>query len=426
MMRALVVSHLDLDREPNQRTQHMLCMLASHCSEVVVVYSVRAAGSGIAGMLHDALRHAVHLRQDGVVRYVRVHPWLNYAQAVAHALDDGMPAGPGRQAGSAQVRRLLADVLSAVGALRDVAWLPSMRAAARRHATGCFDIALADAPWAGLVARTLQREGRVDRLVYDDMDHVGGGQRLAWRRRWIERIEKRLVAEADIVVCVGPELAALREAATGRQPAVLPNGADLARFAPPPVRPAHPPTALYMGRLEAARGVDLAIDAMAAVRQVLPQACLLVLGDGDAAYVARLQTRIAALNLQQTVKLLGPVPHAQLPRYLCRADVGIATFRLSEQGRYAMPLKVAEYMAAGVPVVCTEGTAAAGWVQRSGAGLATAFDAAALAKALLTLLQDPERRAAAAAAGLAASQELAWSRITERMWQLMQPAEASA
>lgn len=417
-MRALVVTHLDLDREPNQRTQHMLRMLAGHCSEVVVLYSVRAQGRGWRGLLHDALRHEVQPRTEGRLHYLRVHPWLNYAQALAHGLDDGMPDQPP----TARLRRWLADLLSSAGALRDLAWLQGMRAAARRHAGGHFELALADGPWAGLVARGLQRQGRIGRLVYDDMDHVGGGQRLAWRRRWIERIEQRLVRQADVAVSAGPELAALRQRATGRQPAVLPNGADLARFAPPPVRPPHPPTALYMGRLEAARGVDLAIAAMARVRARLPQARLLVLGDGEPAYRQRLQLQVQALQLADAVQLLGPVPHARLPRWLREADVGIAAFRLSEQGRYAMPLKVAEYMAAGVPVVCTAGSAAAGWVQRTGAGLASPFEADALADAILQLLQDPQRHAAARQAGLAAAQDLAWPQVTERMWQLMQPA----
>ena len=201
-----------------------------------------------------------------------------------------------------------------------------------------------------------------------------------------------------------------------------PSYADLARFAPPPVRTPHPPTALYMGRLEAARGVDLAIAAMARVRARLPQARLLVLGDGEPAYRQRLQLQVQALQLADAVQLLGPVPHARLPRWLREADVGIAAFRLSEQGRYAMPLKVAEYMAAGVPVVCTAGSAAAGWVQRTGAGLASPFEADALADAILQLLQDPQRHAAARQAGLAAAQDLAWPQVTERMWQLMQPA----
>jgi len=56
------------------------------------------------------------------------------------------------------------------------------------------------------------------------------------------------------------------------------------------------------------------------------------------------------------VRFTGAVPHADLPRYLAAADIGVAPFdplrhRSLELGFYWSPLKIFEYMASGLPVV---------------------------------------------------------------------------
>ncbi len=444
-MRSLVISQLDLDREPNQRTQHMVRMLAEHSDEVVVLFSARNTGRGWRRLLDDALRWRAEVTREGRVLRIRVNPWLNYAQALAHGLAADHGAGPDSdaQAGNSgditdpnhrtdgvhrrgSARRLLADALSSLGALRDLAWLPSMQRALRHHAGGGFDLTLADGPWPAQLGLALRRAGRAGALVYDDMDHVAGGQRVAWRRRWIERLEAQAVRGADLAVCVGDALAALRQRQTGRQLPVLPNAADATRFAPPAQRPAHPPTVLYMGRLEATRGVDLALQAMALVHRQRPAARLLVVGDGDAAFVAQLNRQRQALGLTEVVELTGAVPHDALPAYVHRSDIGLATFSHSPQGRYAVPLKVAEYMAGGLPVVCTRGSAAADWVLRCGAGRAVDFHPQALAAAIVELLDDPLQRRAASAAGLAAAAPQDWPTLCAQLWRLAAPLPAVA
>lgn len=53
------------------------------------------------------------------------------------------------------------------------------------------------------------------------------------------------------------------------------------------------------------------------------------------------------------VHWLGPRPHAELPRYLRSFDVGLIPFRHTPLAHHANPIKLYEYLAAGVPVVST-------------------------------------------------------------------------
>jgi glycosyltransferase involved in cell wall biosynthesis len=54
------------------------------------------------------------------------------------------------------------------------------------------------------------------------------------------------------------------------------------------------------------------------------------------------------------VRLLGPRPYEQIPTYMRHADVGIIPFKPGLLVHAVNPLKLYEYMAAGLPVVATE------------------------------------------------------------------------
>ncbi len=63
---------------------------------------------------------------------------------------------------------------------------------------------------------------------------------------------------------------------------------------------------------------------------------------------------LSALRELPNVRLLGPRPYAQVPRYLAGMDVAIIPFLHNQVTWNADPIKVYEYLAAGVPVVATD------------------------------------------------------------------------
>jgi glycosyltransferase involved in cell wall biosynthesis len=80
-----------------------------------------------------------------------------------------------------------------------------------------------------------------------------------------------------------------------------------------------------------------------------PDWTLLLVGPGHPETQARLDELVRFPN----VHWLGPKPYAELPRYTAAFDVGLIPYVANEYTRSCFPLKVFEYLAAGLPVVAT-------------------------------------------------------------------------
>ncbi len=75
---------------------------------------------------------------------------------------------------------------------------------------------------------------------------------------------------------------------------------------------------------------------------------------------------LSALERLPNVKLLGRKPYASLPSYLRAFDVGIIPFKLNELTRNVNPIKLREYLSAGLPVVSTDMPEVARYVRNAG------------------------------------------------------------
>ena len=74
---------------------------------------------------------------------------------------------------------------------------------------------------------------------------------------------------------------------------------------------------------------------------------------GSLVVLGKATTDVSALERLPNVHLLGREPYADLPAYCKGFDVALNPFRISELTLNANPLKVREYLAAGLPVVST-------------------------------------------------------------------------
>ncbi|MGH7194106.1 MAG: glycosyltransferase, partial [Candidatus Saccharimonadales bacterium] len=74
---------------------------------------------------------------------------------------------------------------------------------------------------------------------------------------------------------------------------------------------------------------------------------------GSLVVLGKATTDVSALAALPNVHLLGRKPYADLPAYCKGFDVALMPFRINELTLNANPLKVREYLAAGLPVVST-------------------------------------------------------------------------
>lgn len=157
----------------------------------------------------------------------------------------------------------------------------------------------------------------------------------------------RLVREADVVVVTSERLRQRVRAERDGPVAYVPNGVEYGRFAAPPsvvpeeYRAIRRPRVVFVGSLEPWFDAGL----VAAAARELPDHSFVVVGP------ARIP--LDALEGEANVHVLGPRPYADVPGYMAHADVGIIPFRRSPEIDAVHPIKLYEYLAAGLPVVAT-------------------------------------------------------------------------
>jgi glycosyltransferase involved in cell wall biosynthesis len=222
--------------------------------------------------------------------------------------------------------------------------------------------------------------------------HLGDLARAFERRAWCE-------TGAMLAVSEPLRARALELGAVPGRVHVVPNGVDAARFAVPAAAGAAcraelglgaGPVLGFVGSLKAWHGTDVLLRAFALLRARLPQAQLLLVGDGPTAEALRRDA--VTLGVHAAVHFTGAVEHARIPVLLAAMDVAVAPY-LPAEDFYFSPIKVYEYMAAGRPVVASRlgemsALAAAGLLLAVEPG-----DAGALAVALERLLEAPHAAA---------------------------------
>ena len=109
---------------------------------------------------------------------------------------------------------------------------------------------------------------------------------------------------------------------------------------------------LYHGDVSPNRGLEVAIRAFALLRgaDLEPMPVLIVLGDGT----AQASLEQLAENLNAPVRFVGRVPYDDVPPFVAMADVALMTLPDHKDWRYQFPLKFAECMASGTPVIVSD------------------------------------------------------------------------
>lgn len=256
------------------------------------------------------------------------------------------------------------------------------------------DLVHAHSAKAGLAARIAVR-GRVPTVYqphawsFEAVDGVTGALARGWERwaaRWTDR-----------VICVSEAERRRGEHAGVRAPwTVVHNGVDAQRFRAGPGRadaraalglPASAPLVVCVGRLCRQKGQDTLLEAWPAALDRVPQARLVLVGDGPAAGALRTAARLT--TARHSVTFAGAVPDAT-PWYRA-ADLVVQPSRW--EGMALAPL---EAMAGGRPVLLTDVDGARESLPPGHETycLVRPDDPAALGAALALLLQRPVLREA--------------------------------
>lgn len=165
----------------------------------------------------------------------------------------------------------------------------------------------------------------------------------------IASMERDLVKRADIVLTTAEKLCEERRAVNPRT-YFIPHGVDVAHFSralepttsvAPEIAALPKPVIGFFGLL--ADWVDL--DMIGALARARPQ--------WSFALVGKANTDLRPVQGLPNLHLIGQRPYEALPGYCRGFDVGLIPFRMNELTLRVNPLKLREYLAAGLPVVST-------------------------------------------------------------------------
>lgn len=235
-------------------------------------------------------------------------------------------------------------------------------------------------------------------------------------RRTVRRAQQ---ARAEVLLLASPASRA-KVHVRGPHPRVeeLRYGIEVGPFAAVARPGTAEPTLLFLASLSRRKGIFTLLDAFEGVVARVPTARLLVAGRGEDE--AEVHRRVEQAPARPRIELLGHVERSMIPTVMARADV----YCLPSYGE-PFGLSALEAMASGLPVVGTDAGGLAHLVHPDGGLKVPPRDAAALAGALVTLLEDPERRSVMGTANRhRVEREYAWDPIVDRLERLYAAALA--
>jgi glycosyltransferase involved in cell wall biosynthesis len=217
------------------------------------------------------------------------------------------------------------------------------------------------------------------------------------------RLACRFADSADLVVAPSASIAETLKSRGVRAPmAVIPTGVPLERFRPGDRAVARARlglapdrlVCLYVGRLDREKSVERVLDAFALVAGALPEAELVLVGQGT--HADALRRHAAASPAAERIRFAGSHDREALPPFYQTADLFLFASETETQG-----LVLAEAHACGLAAVAVRASGVEEVVLDGETGVLTKAAAQDLADAAIGLLLDPVRRAAMGAAGRA-------------------------
>lgn len=245
-----------------------------------------------------------------------------------------------------------------------------------------------DTMWIGIAAKLLRRS----RLVYDAHElWPDRNGRPEWRPR-LMATESLFVRLADATTTVSPGCADVMATRYRIPPPIVVRNVPEGPKRQGEPRASEPPVAVYVGVLAPGRGIEQAMEALAAV----PGLRLRLIGPASPGFETRLTDHAQALGIANRIETRPPVAPDDVLAAIEDATMGLVLIQpTSLSHQLSLPNKLFEYVVAGLPVVASDLPVMGPFVRDEGIGeVVSPSDVRALAAAMRRLA-DPAQNTAA-------------------------------
>lgn len=172
---------------------------------------------------------------------------------------------------------------------------------------------------------------------------------------------------------------------------------------------------LFLSRLHPKKGIDLLLGAFARLRATLPDAALVLGGNGDEAFVRQLHSQARELNLESDIVWAGFLDGDAKRAAMAEADVFVLPSYSENFG-----VAVVEAMACGLPVIVSDHVGIHREISSAAAGLVVPCKEEPLADAILQVLGNDGLRLKLAHNGLLLAKTYSVEAVTDQLLGLYQ------
>jgi glycosyltransferase involved in cell wall biosynthesis len=219
------------------------------------------------------------------------------------------------------------------------------------------------------------------------------GKFLSPYKLWVE-YEKRFLPQADAVITVVKEMKerVIIQGVPRDKVLVIQNVIDISRFKKKQKVTnvsKGGPIIYYGGGINVHRGVQIAIKALPAILEEIPDARLWVVGGGS--YLSDCENLARELNVYENIYFSGRVTQDVLWDKLLESDICLIPHLKFEQTDCSSPNKIYQYMWAGKPIVTSNCDSLKRIVEETKTGVSYVHDDfESLAQTIVKLLHDKE------------------------------------
>ncbi len=221
--------------------------------------------------------------------------------------------------------------------------------------------------------------------------------------------EKKVYSDVDMILTLTPELSkyVVDLGADQAKVALLPMPVDTNLFHPAPdsaeIRQKwglgeRDQVVVFIGTLFEFSGLDGFIRQFPEVIKQIPEAKLLIVGDGPQR--PKLEGIITELGLQRQVIITGFQPYQTMPQYINLAAICINPFLITDATRNIFPGKIVQYLACGKAVIATSLPGLIAVIAGEHQGVVYANNHGDMVAEVVSLLKSTERRQQLGYAGL--------------------------
>jgi glycosyltransferase involved in cell wall biosynthesis len=136
---------------------------------------------------------------------------------------------------------------------------------------------------------------------------------------------------------------------------LVPLGVDSDKFRPERTQAMYtePLNMVYLGSITSRRNLGVCIDAIA-VKELRVDVRFHIVGDGPDKDINELKRKANEAGVEEEVCWHGYVGHEEIPAVLDRMDIAISPLPAHDSYEVSSPAKLFEYLAMGLPILCTD------------------------------------------------------------------------